>query len=223
MNIRCTCAALAAMLLAAGPVPAEDEVLEPGWGRAEIWLGVSRFPGLADIRPLAGGDFDTTGLAIGGAWHWRVKQFANSELLAGVDCFVGATDSSVGGVISDLAVRHIYLGASLKWALGPRRNVHLDAGVGYHGLDMAELGEFIYGLEHVAWADGAGGAFVGATWDAGAGRPGRTSGLSLGFKVHFVDFGRVNDEDTFFVPILGDDAGRLDGPVYMLQIGYGGR
>ena len=57
----------------------------------------------------------------------------------------------------------------------------------------------------------------------GAGRLGKTSGLSLGFKVHFVDFGNVYDENTFIVPILGDDAGSLSGPVYMLQIGYGGR
>ena len=38
-----------------------------------------------------------------------------------------------------------------------------------------------------------GGAFVGATWDLGAGRPDHSSGLSLGFRVHFVDFASAHD------------------------------
>lgn len=223
MNRQWICAVVATTLMSITPAVAEDEAPGAGWGRAEIWLGVSSFPKLDDIRPLAGGDFDATGFGIGGAWHWTVKHFANSDLLLGADGFIAANDSSVSGYIGDLAARHLYLGGSVKWAFGPRRNVYLDAGAGYHWLDMAELSDYIYGIEHIAWADSAGGAFVGATWDVGAGRPGKTSGLSLGLKVHFVDFGNVYDENTFIVPILGDDAGPLSGPVYMLQIGYGGR
>lgn len=194
----------------------------PG-GRAEIWLGISSFPGLDDIRPAADGSFDSTGFGLGGAWHGRVKQFEHSELLVGIDGFIAANDSNISGFFGDLAARHLYLGISAKWALGASRNFHLDAGAGYHEIDMAELGEYWYGLEHIAWKESTAGAFVGATWDIGAGRPGKTAGLSLGFKVHFVDFGRVYDEDTFFVDILGDDAGKLEGPIYLVQVGYGGR
>ena len=63
-------------------------------------------------------------------------------------------------------------------------------------------------------------AFVGATWDFGKRDAASSGGLSLGFKVHFVDFGRVYDEDVFIRGLLGNNAGNLDGPVYMLQIGY---
>ncbi len=224
MNTRRFFVALATIPLWACPAWAQDEAPPiASSSRAEIWLGVSSFPALGDIQPLAAGSFDTTGLGIGGAWHWPVKRFQNSELLLGIDGFIAANDSSVSGFIGDLAARHLYLGGSLKWALGARRNFYLDVGGGYHELDMAELSDYVYGIEHEAWANSTGGAFVGATWDVGAGRPGKTAGLSLGLKVHFVDFGRVYDENTFLQPILGDDAGSLDGPIYMLQIGYGGR
>lgn len=48
-------------------------------------------------------------------------------------------------------------------------------------------------------------------------------GLSLSLKVHFVDFGAVQDEDVLFQPLFGADAGELDGPLYLLQIGWAGR
>lgn len=222
MNTRCFLVAFATTALWAGPAPAQDDV-PPGGGRAEVWLGVSSFPALGDIQPVAAGSFDTTGFAIGGAWHWPVKHFANSELLLGIDGFIAANDSSVSGFIGDLTARHLFIGGSVKWALGSQRNVYLDAGVGYHEIDMAELSEYVYGIEHEAWANSTGGAFVGATWDIGAARPGKTAGLTLALKAHFVDFGRVYDENTFLQQILGGDAGRLGGPIYMLQIGYGGR
>lgn len=214
---------LAVLTGLASPVHADEEPTALVTSRAEIWLGISSFPGLADIQPLAGGDFDTTGFGLGAAWHWPVKQFESSEILLGVDGFIAANDSSISGSIGDLTARHLYLGISAKWALGASRNVYLDAGAGYHELDMAELSEYWYGIEHVAWRKSTDGAFVGATWDIGAGRLGKTAGLSLGLKVHFVDFGTVYDKDTFIGPILGNNAGDLGGPVYMLQVGYGGR
>jgi len=191
--------------------------------RFEIWLGVSHMPGLDDLEPLDG-DFDSTGFGLGGAWHVPVKRFENSDLLLGIDGYLGVTDSSLSGYIGDVSLYHVYLGGSAKWAFGERRNIYLDAGVGYHGVDITELDDdYLYGDEHEAWSDSAGGAFVGASWDIGAQRAHETAGLTVGFKVHFVDFGRVYDEDTYIGPILGDDAGDLDGPIYVLQIGYGGR
>lgn len=212
-------------LLFANPIAfAEEESPERDFGRGELWLGVSSFPGLGDIQPLATADsFDTMGYALGGAWHFPVMNFESSEVLFGFDGFIAATESNITGVIGDLTARHFFLGASVKWALGARRNFYLDAGAGYHEVDMAELSDYAYGVERVAWKDSAGGAFVGATWDVGAGREHKRAGLSLALKVHFVDFGNVYDEDTFIVGMLGDDAGSLGGPIYMLQIGYGGR
>ena len=43
--------------------------------------------------------------------------------------------------------------------------------------------------------------------------------MMMSLKVHFVDFGTVRDEG-FLPATLGQDAGRLTGPVYMYQLGY---
>ena len=66
-------------------------------------------------------------------------------------------------------------------------------------------------MEYEYWSKSTGGAFVGATWDVGAGRPGHSGGLSLGLRAHFVDFGTV------------DGLTSLDGPIYALRIAYSGR
>ena len=50
------------------------------------------------------------------------------------------------------------------------------------------------------------------------------TGLFVGFRVHFVDFGRVYDEDFVpGLPALGADAGTLKGPLYLLRVGYSSR
>jgi hypothetical protein len=44
--------------------------------------------------------------------------------------------------------------------------------------------------------------------------------MTLAFRVHFVDFGVVADENLLFLQTLGPDAGVLSGPVCVFQIGY---
>lgn len=223
MNTRRYFTVLALVISFATPALAEEALSPLPGGRAEIWLGVSNFQGLDDLRPVADGGFDATGFGLGGAWHGRVARFEHSELLLGIDGFIAANDSNISGFFGDLTARHLFLGVSAKWALGASRSFYLDAGAGYHEIDMAELSEYWSGLEHIAWKDSTYGTFVGVTWDIGASKPGRRAGLSLGLKAHFVDFGRVYDEDVFLFGVLGEDAGELTGPIYMLQIGYGGR
>lgn len=212
-----------ALLLLASPGMAEPEPRHVTSGRYEVWLGMTRWPAMSDVQPLAAGEFDEVGFGLGGAFHGPLKQFENSELLVGVDAFVGGTVSNVRGVIDDLIARDLYLGASLKWALGATRGLQLDAGLGFHLVDMAQVSARYLGLEYETWESTRVGAFVGATWDVWAGRENRSSGLSLAFKVHYVDLGTVRDEDILLVPLLGPNAGKLDGPLYVLQIGYSGR
>ena len=212
-----------AFLLVTCPAIAASDPAIPAWGRYEVWMGVSDWPALGDLQPLVSGGFDTTGLGLGGAIHAPLHRFDHSDLLIGIDGFIIGTDSNISGFIDDLMARHLYLGASLKWAFGEARNVHLDGGLGYHLVDMAEVSSEYFGVEHEVWETDRVGAFVGATWDIGAGHTGRRSGLSVALKVHFVDFGNVRDEDVLFTPLLGEDAGNLGGPIYLLQIGYSSR
>ena len=212
-----------ALLLTAFPATADEEQPQRFWGRYEFWTGVSSWPSLDALQPAAPGSFDALGWGMGGAIHVSVRQFANSDLLVGVDGFIMATDSNISGFVDDLLARQLYLGASLKWAFGEARNVHLDTGLGYYLADMAEVSTRYYGLERVVWDADRLGAFVGATWDIGAGREGRQSGLSLALRAHFVDYGTVRDDEVLFTPLIGEGAGKLDGPFYVLQIGYSSR
>ena len=39
----------------------------------------------------------------------------------------------------------------------------------------------------------------------------------------FDEVGTVHDEGVFLTPLLGSNAGILEGPVYLLQVGFSGR
>jgi hypothetical protein len=117
----------------------------------------------------------------------------------------------------------MYFGGSSKWRFGAARNFSLDAGLGFHLADIAEVDtRYLGAVENESWESSRLGVFVGATWDVGMRQIEKNRGLFLALKVHFVDFGSVHDEEVFFGPLLGTDAGKLDGPIYMLQIGYSG-
>ena len=189
--------------------------------RTEAWLALPSWPSLDELRPAAGGSFEQIGYGIGAAAHWPVRQRANGELLLGVEGAIMATDSDVPVLLDDLLARHGYLAVSVKWLMGTARNVSLDAGLGVHLVDIAQLEtDYNSAGEFESWEESAVGLFVGATWDAGAGKPNKNSGLSLGLRVHFVELGTVRDEDVFIAPVLGTDAGDLTGPLYVLRIGY---
>ena len=215
--------ALTLLFAVLATIPAFAQAPPSGGQRWDITLEVSSWPALGDLRPDAGGTFKGAGFGIGGAWHFPVKQFARSELLLGVDGFVAGTDSDIRGLLDDVMARHLYVGGSVKWLFGEKRNVSLDFGGGYHEVDLAQVdANYWNSFEREHWTSRRAGAYVGATWDVGAGREERAGGLTLGLRAHFVDFGRVFDEEAFD-RVLGADAGVLDGPVYLLRIGYSGR
>jgi len=193
----------------------------PRW---EAWLALSTWPSLNELQPAAGGSFKQLGYGLGAAAHWPVGQFQHGELMLGVEGAVMATDSDVPVLLDDLLARDGYLAVSAKWFFSEARNVSLDAGVAYHLVDIAQLDtDYNSSVEFESWEETAAGLFLGTTWDVSGGRSTNDGGLSLGLKVHFLDFGTVRDESVFVTPVLGPDAGDLDGPVYAFQIGYSWR
>ena len=108
----------------------------------------------------------------------------------------------------------------MKWLPGDSDKLSLDAGLAYHLLDIAQLDTDNGFGEFESWEESAVGPFLGMTWDFGAVKPGSDSGITLGLRAHFIDFGTVRDEDVLASVVLGRDAGELDGPMYALQIGY---
>ena len=213
---------VAAMLIPDSVALAQDDVewVTTSRGRYEIAIGAHSWPGLGDLDVAAAGGFDQAGFNINLAAHWPVKRFADSELLAGIDLGLFANDSEIHYIFDSLTARNGYLVPSLKWMFGQRHRYSLDAGLGYYLADIAEIfSDYpLYG-ETVLWEEGAVGGYLGGTIDFRGGEPSRSRGMMMSLKVHFVDFGTVRDGD-WVLPALGQDAGRLGGPVYMYQVGY---
>ena len=209
----------------AGAAQAHDTEEAGIRGRWDVSMDVPIWPALTDLQPVALGSFDSNGFGLGVAYHVPVASYANSDILLGVDGSIAATDSNIHGRIGSLMARQLYLGGSVKWLFGAARNLSLDAGLGYHEVDMAQIDAEWWGTEEFEnWGTSKASGFVGATWDIGAGRKDKHSGLFVALRAHFADFGRVYDEDAAaFFPTLGTNAGTLDGPLYMLRIGYSTR
>jgi len=223
-TFRCLMLALACSgLFAAVPVKAQgnDTQNESTDIRWDFWLAMPSWPSLGDLQPVVGGSFNSVGYGLGGSVHWPMKATRNSALLLGFEGAVMATDSDIPVLLDDLLARDGYLALSARWMLGEARRVSLDAGLAYHLLDIAQLDtDYRSSFEFESWEESAAGLFAGFTWDLGANEPGAQSGLTLGLRAHFVDFGTVSDEDVLGSVVLGQDAGELDGPMYVLQIGY---
>ncbi len=189
--------------------------------RYEVAIGTHSWPGAGDLQPAVGGTFDELGFNLAGAIHWPVRRFEKSELLLGVDLALMSNTSNVPLILDDVMVRDAYLAPSLKWVFGRKHHYSVDAGVAFHEIDIAEVTGGGYGyIETEIWSERAIGSYVGGTMDVGAGTPDKRRGMSLAFRVHFVDFGVVADENLLFPQTLGPNAGVLSGPIYVFQIGY---
>lgn len=218
-------AGMLAMAMAAGVAWADTDEQAPIGTRWELWGAATSWPALSDLEPEAGGSFNSTGFGIGASAHWPVGEFEASTLLIGVEGAFMSTSSNIPVYLDELLARDGYVGLSTKWLVGDKRAFAFDAGLAYHLLDITQLESdnwYDY-QEFQSWEESALGGFVGMTWDSWAGKPGKNGGLALALKVHFVDFGTVQDEDIFVEPVLGPDAGTLDGPLYVLQVGYSSR
>jgi len=216
-------AVFAAMMLTPDTVShAQDDVewVTTSRGRYEIAIGAHSWPGLAKLDTAHDGEFDEVGFNISFAAHWPVMRFAASELLAGADVGLFANESDIRFISESLIARNGYLVPSVKWMAGDRHRYSLDAGVGYYLQDIAEVaGEYPINWETQLWENAALGAYVGGTVDFGGGMASNSRGIMMSLKIHLVDFGTVRDEGRL-PPTLGQDAGRLSGPIYMYQVGY---
>ncbi len=215
-------ASLFAALTAGAQSPQTEEL--SGGARTAAWLALPSWPSLKDLQPAAGGSFKAIGYGLGASVHWPLRQLRSGELMLGVEGAIMATDSDVPVLLDDLLARGGYLAISTKWFVGDSRKFSLDAGLSYHLLDIAQLeSDYNSSVEFESWEESAAGLFIGSTWDTRGGGPGRNGGLSLGLKIHFLDFGIVRDEELFITPVLGSNAGDLDGPMYVFEVGYSWR
>ncbi len=219
-------AGMLAMVLMAGNVWADTDEQAPMGIRWELWGAATSWPALSDLDPEAGGSFNSTGFGIGLSAHWPVGEFEDSTLMIGAEGAFTSTSSDIPVYLDELYADDVYVALSTKWLVGEHRGFAIDAGLAYHLMDITQRENYYYYYDYEefqSWEESALGGFVGVTWDTWAGKPGKDGGLALALKVHFVDFGTVQDEDIFVEPVLGSNAGTLDGPLYMVQLGYSSR
>lgn len=226
------CALLAtgiACLWSAPTVAQNGDVAEGRRARFAIAAGFDIWDDLNELRPQAPGQFNSGGLVIDFAAHWRMKRWGSNALLFGFDVGGFSHDSDVFHVREDVVSRGLYLTPSVKWQLGPSSGPRysVDIGFGYYIVDITEVESYrVYGYyccysEEQLWEDSSLGGFIGATIDFGAAARRRGGGFTMGAKIHWLDLGTVRDESRFGPPrTLGPNAGRLQGPVYSMQFGY---
>ena len=191
------------------------------WIRWSVAIGVNSWPAAADVEPLVGGGFDDAGPVLEFSAHFRTAQTQKSELLTGIDFGAFSSESNIPLFTDTVTARGMYITPSVKWMFGKKHRYSLDAGVGYYLVDIAEVEHMGASTSEIQiWENSALGGYLGGTWDVGSNNPEKTHGMSLGLKVHFVDFGQVSDQDIFLPPRFGASAGALTGPVYQLQFGY---
>lgn len=189
--------------------------------RSEVWLAVTSWPALGELSPVVDGSFDPVGYGLGGALYWPLKSMPAGDLSIGIEGAIMATESNIPVLLDELMARDGYIAASLKWTPARARTLTLDAGLAYHLLDITQL-ETDYNIlaEFESWEESALGPHLGVTWNPGAGEAGRSKGMTLGLRAHFLDFGTVRDEEVLGSAVLGRDAGDLAGTLLVLQLGY---
>lgn len=174
-------------------------------------LGAHTWPALSDLDSSTGGQFDSWGMDVEIDWHVRTQ--GSGRLLWGADMGLFFTGSDIPGSSASLDARGLYLTPSVKYPVGATGNFYLDAGLGLYIVDFAELdcstaNACIETSE--TWEATRLGAYIGASMDLFRAGGGRFTG-SLGFKIHYANFGTPNG--------LGPDPGALNGPVFMLLFG----
>jgi hypothetical protein len=192
----------------------------PRW---DVSMGITNWSALEDLQLPSQGSFDSGGLDLGGSIHFPATRSGNNTLYVGFDSFVHVVDSSAWVTYDNLMLRHLYIGVSGKWAFTSQRDFYLDGGIGYHVADISQTDAELFGDEFEHWSESKVGGYVGVTWDIGRGTPGRRGGVFVSLRAHFVDLGTVRDEQYLNLPVLGPNAGTLDGPLYMLNLGYSRR
>ncbi len=194
--------------------------------RSEVFFGVQSWDDLSSLTPAAGGSFNSTGVNLGAAFHWRLRERERSDVLGGVDFAFFPTSSNIPHGRGDVLSRGLYITPSVKLLFddgnGPRYG--LDFGLGFYQVDLAEAESDGFGgwSDWDFWESSVVGGYVGASVDFPRESSNRESGFSMSAKIHFLDLGEVRDEGAANLVrgVLGQNAGSLSGPIIMLQFGY---
>ncbi len=188
-------------------------------------MGFQLWNEIRDVSPVLPGDFESSGINLGGAAHWRMRETSRHDLFLGLDLGYFTNPSNIGYRNGDLAANVLYVTPSVKLLFdrGSGPTYSMDFGLGYYFADITETELVLYSgySETRFWDDSAFGGYLGGSVSFPSEKRKRRGGFTASAKIHMFDFGPVRDEDDGrLFPVLGPDAGNLAGPLLMFQFGY---
>jgi hypothetical protein len=199
--------------LPAAEVYAQDDFYYPvdsNW-RFRLNFGFGIWESQHNLNEAGIGEFDEGPVTLEIGVDYRLSEWGNVDIYLGLDAGLLTTESDIPGQYTSPTSDAGYLLPSLALYFGnpesPRFNFR--AGGGRYSVEFSEVVDY-YNFNR-NFSESAFGTFAGAGIDFPMGITRRNS-ITLDSRVHFVDFGEVEQ--------LGPTAGTLEGPIWTVQLGW---
>lgn len=177
-------------------------------------LGYQHWEGISDLRPAAGGRFDSGELVLDVSVHWRLNRFEDRRIMIGLQAGGGGDYSSdIQAFAGDLRASTSYVSGSAIVAIADKG--FIEIGAGSYRVTMRD--SRVFGQSDLLPDDAPratvheqreAGLFVGGGVEFGESDK---LAWTIGAKLHLPDFGEVHE--------LEPGAGSLSEPMLTLQFG----
>lgn len=177
--------------------------------------GYQHWGGISDLKPAAGGSFDSGEFVLDASIHWRLARFEDRRIMIGLQAGGGGDYSSdIEAFVGDLRASTSYVAGSAIVGVADRG--FMEIGAGSYRVTMRDSR---FSGQSDLLPDGAPRSKVHEQREVGLFVGGGVEfestdklALTIGVKLHSPEFGDV--------PELGPDAGSLSEPMLTLQFGF---
>ena len=186
----------------------------PDW-RFRFNFGFGIWESQEDLSAIGPGEFDTGPFVIEIGVDKRVAKWGKSDVYIGLDAGLLTTESDLPGQYTSPTSNATYVTPSIAIYMGDidTTRFNVRAGVGHYSVEFGEIIDLT--TFNRSFSESAFGTFVGAGIDFPLESGSGLNSITLDTRVHFVDFGDVTQ--------LGPTPGRLEGPIWNVQLGWGRR
>ena len=187
---------------------------DPDW-RFRLNFGFGLWESQEDLSAVGPGEFDAGPIVIEIGVDRRVAKWGRSDVYIGLDAGLLTTESDLPGQYTSPTSDASYVTPSIAVYIGDfdATRFNVRAGVGHYRVEFGEIIDLT--TFNRSFSESAFGSFVGAGIDFPLGAGNGLHSITLATRVHFVDFGDVTQ--------LGPTPGRLEGPIWNVQLGWGWR
>jgi hypothetical protein len=187
--------------------------VNPDW-RFRASLGFGLWDSQRELDTV-GGEFDDGPFVLELGIDYRLTEWGNVDIYAGLDGGFMTTASDILGIYTSPTSDVVYFAPSVALYFGEDSSTRFNfrAGAGRYSV---EFSEWIDNTSlNRSFSETEFGLLLGAGVDFPLGFGSGLNSITLETRAHFVDFGPVQQ--------LGPDSGNLDGPIWTFQFGWGRR